>query len=300
MTNNISIIWDFDKTLTPHDSTTELIHFFTGHSTQQFWEKVKKISGVDADSISTSDAPVWMYLLSEMAVHPTTKNKIALDEARFGTLIADKIKFYPNALCFLKKIKFLSFEELYKQNNIEIHHFIITAGLEDLVSSIFKLHKSDSLINKIFGCKYKTVEGLDARQEEKNIPIYCMDKTAKTRALFEICKGCFLPTPPYKVDDLVPEEDEWCPFENMIYIGDGDTDIPAFSLVKSRKGMTIGVYNPNESVNNVANKAENMKKGKRIDLFTPANFEETGELFHFIKIRCEQIAKRYEAHKITK
>ena len=71
-----------------------------------------------------------------------------------------------------------------------------------------------------------------------------MDKTAKTRALFEICKGCFLSDAKYKVDDLVPKGKEWCPFENMIYIGDGDTDIPAFSLVKSRRGMTIGVYNP--------------------------------------------------------
>ena len=51
--------------------------------------------------------------------------------------------------------------------------------------------------------------------------------------------------------------------------------------------------------NDITNKAENMKKGKRIDLFTPANFEYDEELFRFIKIRCEQIAKRYEAHKIT-
>ena len=297
--NNISIIWDFDKTLTSHDSTTELIRFFVGNKTQKFWNEVKRISGVDAntpvDSISTSEAPVWMYLLSEMAIHPTTNSKIALDEIQIGKLIAYKINFYPNVLEFLNKIKLLSSKELFKKNNIKIHHFIITAGLQDLVSSVLKLHRSESLISKIFGCRYKTIKDINAQQVEKNIPIYCMDKTAKTRALFEICKGCFLPTAEYKVDDLVPEEKEWCPFENIIYIGDGDTDIPAFSLVKSRRGMTIGVYNPSESTN----KSENMRKGKRIDLFTPANFEYDGELFHFMKIRCEQIAKRYEAHKIT-
>ena len=74
---------------------------------------------------------------------------------------------------------------------------------------------------------------------------------------------------------------------------------PAFSLVKSKKGMTIGVYDSSESKDNVTNKIENMRKGKRNYLFTLANFECNGELFHFIKIRCEQIAKRYEAHKIT-
>lgn len=301
----ISIIWDFDKTLTSHDSTTELIRFFIRDKTDQFWNEVKEISGVDArapvNSISTSEAPVWMYLLSEMAVS-IEGDKRALDEKQIKKMIATnkiKVELYPNVLEFLKKIKSLFSEKLFEKNNIEIHHFIITAGLQDLVSSVFKLYKSEYLISKIFGCRYKTIKIPNTERVEKNIPIYCMDKTAKTRALFEICKGCFLPTAQYKVDDLVPKEKEWCPFENMIYIGDGDTDIPAFSLVKSRKGMTIGVYNPIEAKDNVMNKAKSMRKGKRIDLFTPADFEETGELFRFIKIRCEQIAKRYEAHKFV-
>ena len=68
-----------------------------------------------------------MYLLSEMAIHSTKKNKIALDEEKIGKLIAHKIKFYPNVLEFLKKIKLLSSKKLFEKNNIEIHHFIITA-----------------------------------------------------------------------------------------------------------------------------------------------------------------------------
>ena len=266
-TNNISIVWDFDKTLTPQDSTTELIRYFLGNKTQYFWEEVKKISGVAAtapvDSISTSEAPVWMHLLLEIAIYHDTGKKMELNETQFRNLIAHKIKFYPNVPNFLEQIKNLSNEKLFKKNNIKIHHLIITAGLQDLVSSVFKQCKSDSLIKKIFGCRYKTVKNAKTDQVEKNIPIYCMDKTAKTRALFEICKGCFLPTAKYTVDDLVTKEEEWCPFENMIYIGDGDTDIPAFSLVKSRKGMTIGVYNPDESSNNITKKSENMKKGKK-------------------------------------
>ena len=162
MTNNISIVWDFDNTLTSHDSTTELIRYFLGNKTEQFWEEVKEISGVNSkdpvDSISTSEAPVWMYLLSEMAIHSTKKNKIALDEKQIENLIADKIKFYPNVLEFLKEIKFLSSKELFKKNNIEIHHFIITAGLKDLVSSVFKIHESKNLISEIFGCRYKTIQ----------------------------------------------------------------------------------------------------------------------------------------------
>ena len=180
------------------------------------------------DSISTSDAPVWMYMLSELAKGPD-HNLISLNKENIKKFIAHKIKFYPEVLAFLKRIKALSKKDLYQKNNIVIHHFIITAGLADLVSAVFEYHNSLDLIKAIFGCKYNVVE----KKMTKNIPIYCMDKTTKTRALFEICKGCFLPDAQYTVDDLVPEDKQWCPFENMIYIGDGDTDIPAFSLIKS-------------------------------------------------------------------
>ena len=293
--NNISIIWDFDKTLTPQDSTTELLKYFV-QDTNAFWEEVKEISGVkSANSVSTSEAPVWMYLLSEFASSVKTQKKIGLSESAIRKVILGKIKLYPNVLNFLKAIQDFVSQKLYKENNIKIHHFIITAGLQDLVSAIFKIEKKENLIRKIFGCRYKVVVNTED-QSVKNIPIYCMDKTAKTRALFEINKGCFQINTKYTVDDLVPKEKEWCPFENMIYIGDGDTDIPAFSLVNSRRGMTVGVFNPSES--NAQRKAKNIRKGKRIDLFTPADFTLNGDLFKFIKIRCDQITHRYDAHRM--
>ena len=289
---NISIIWDFDKTLTPMDSTTELIKIFTS-DIDVFWKQVKNISGVDApepmNSISTSEAPVWMYRLSEMAKLETRNKGILLDHNTLKTLIAHKIELYPKVLSFLQKIKNLATMEPYKSNNVKIHHFIITAGLKDLVTAVFEYHNAEELITETFGCKYRVIQSNTGAI--KNIPIYCMDKTTKTRALFEISKGCFLPSAQYKVDDLVPKEEEWCPFENMIYIGDGDTDIPAFSLIKSRTGLPIGVFEPNQS----SKKTQNIRKGRRIDLFTEADFAVNKELYKFIDIRCQQIVHRYKA-----
>ena len=294
--SNIAIVWDFDKTLTPEDSTSELIKVFLreGESIQDFWKEVKKVSktktNVPVESISTSDAPVWMYLLSEMA-HKSDSTFFGLDKESIKKIIAHKIEFYPGVLDFFEKTKNFSNREIYRKSNIKIHHFIITAGLEDLVASVFEYNDSAKLVEEIFGCKYRIVE---KDGEIINIPVYCMDKTSKTRALFEISKGCFLKDAKYMVDDLVPKEEEWCPFENIIYIGDGDTDIPAFSLVKSRKGMTVGVYDPNLSSQERDKNSENMRKGKRIDLFTSAIFTEDGELYKFVDTRCWQIAKRYD------
>lgn len=258
----------------------------------KFWQEVKDISGVNSppvNSISTSEAPVWMYLLSEMAKGHQKQEGMELNEKGIEKFMSKEIEFYPKVLDSLTELRDLSNEEIYKTNNIKIHHFVITAGLQDLVSVIFKRKNSQNLITKIFGCRYNVIQ-------EKNIPIYCMDKTVKTRSLFEIHKGCFEGDALRKVDDFMQPGQEWCPFENMIYIGDGDTDIPSFSLVKSRGGMTIGVYNPDSSEKDTKRKAKNISQ--RIDLFTPANFNPKKELFHSIKTRCDQIAKRYSARKL--
>lgn len=300
-TKNISIIWDFDKTLTPQDSTTELIRLLlkdkdkNSQNTNNFWKEVKKISGVkqksDPRSISTCETPAWMYMLAEIA------NGLGkpLDKNNMISKFASQIKLYKGVLFFLKTTKDFSNKEIYKNNNIKVNHFIITAGLQDLVSSVFEYHKEAKLIEEIFGCKYRVRSTQDKEKPYVNIPIYCMDKTTKTRSLFEIHKGCFLST--ISVDDLISEEETWCPFENMIYIGDGDTDIPAFALIKKRRGMAIGVYNPEEEKSTVQDKIKNLIKGKRLDLLTKANFSTKETLFKAIENQCYRIVQRYEAQK---
>ena len=114
---NISIVWDFDKTLTKMDSTTELIKIFLrGYSIEEFWEQIKIISGTQSskqmNSFSTSDAPVWMYMLSELS-KDTKKNPISLNKSQIKKLIAHKIDLYPKVLDFLQGIKNLSQKSLY-------------------------------------------------------------------------------------------------------------------------------------------------------------------------------------------
>lgn len=59
---------------------------------------------------------------------------------------------------------------------------------------------------------------------------YTIDNTSKTRALFEINKGVNRHEG-VEVNTKMPEELRRVPFRNMIYVADGPSDIPAFSLV---------------------------------------------------------------------
>ena len=295
--NNIVIAWDFDGTLTPKDSTTEVISFLKEEeedAAAKFWNYVKSFSKEQEDFkeyLPAVDAPIWMYSLSKIA----NDLNIALNEDFFQEYISQKIKLFDNVIPFLYAIKKLENEERFQKCNIKIHHFIVSAGLRDLIKLIFP----EGLITYTFGCRYKSISYEENIEKIENIPIFCIDETVKTRALFEISKGAFC-TKNIKVNTKISDGNYWAPFNNFIYIGDGDTDIPALSLTRTKGGLGIVVYNKNKPLTDIKEKLHTMSADKRADLITPADFKINGELYTYITNRCHQILQRYEVEYIFK
>jgi len=280
---NIAIVWDFDGTLTPHDSTTIAAEVLGAGAGTEFWDTIHKLKG-DGDKklewrhILASDAPVWMYALSRIAF----AKKVPLNADFLGQAVKPKIQLYPNVSNFLRQLKLLEDQEPLKSTGVKIHHFIVSAGLKDLVGQILP----EDLITWTFGCRYR-VNAYDGKPEQpESIPVFCMDETMKTRSLFEISKGSFSEEK-NSVNRRVPVEERWVPFENMIYIGDGDTDVPSLSLVRSQGGLGIAVYNPDAPKAKINEKLKHMRLDKRADLITPAVFNEKGELFDYLVAREE-------------
>ncbi|HEX4106171.1 MAG TPA: HAD family hydrolase [Rhizomicrobium sp.] len=290
---NIAIVWDFDGTLTPQDSTTIAAEILGAGTSKEFWDTIHKLKG-DGDKklkwqhILASDAPVWMYALSRIAF----AKKIPLNAEFFEKFVKPKIELYPNVPAFLRKLKLLEEQELFKSADLKIHYFIVSAGLKDLVEQILP----DDLITWTFGSRYRVnaFEGNPAQPE--SIPVFCMDETMKTRSLFEISKGSFKEEE-NSVNRRVPPEKRWAPFENIIYVGDGDTDVPSLSLVRSQGGLGVAVYNPSAPATKTNDRLKHMRLDQRTDLITPAKFDASSELFEFLRARCIQIALRYRAEQ---
>lgn len=288
--NHIAIVWDFDKTLCPIDSTTKTVEILlNGEPVQQFWDFIhsfKKDTSKDWEHILASDAPSWMYSLSRLA----HEQNVPLNTEFFKNFVLPSIKLFPNVLPFLKNIKSLSNQPRYKAAKLEIHHFVVSAGLKDLIELVFP----PKLITYTFGCRYEVVASKQNPDVPENIPVFCMDETMKTRSIFEITKGSFS----YKdrlVNTRVEPSDLWAPFSNVIYVGDGPTDIPALSLTRYNGGTGIVVYDPSAKKDDVEKRLDRMRLDKRADLITPANYRLDGELYNFIQTRCLQICQRYEA-----
>ena len=290
MNNNISIVWDFDGTLSPKDSTTMVIEALEGGTGgKEFWKFVKYLRGDltsnDWEHVLAADAPIWMWALSRIAY----LNRIPLTKTYFQT-IHSKIELYPGVKEFLKGIKKLSDREEFKRTKTRIFHFVVSAGLSELIRLVF----TEELVKHVWGCRYQAImeDGSDAPE---SVPVFCMDETMKTRALFEISKGSFEKPHECHVNKRVSEENRFCSFKDMIYVGDGFSDVPALSLVRSQGGMGIIVFDSSLSRPDRSVKINPLKQDRRADLITEADFSRSGELFKTVKAKCLQIQQKHAA-----
>ena len=140
------------------------------------------------------------------------------DLRRFGA----GLKFYPGVAGLFSSLRKLAAE--HTQSNPHIEFYVITSGLEEIVRGS-KIAKE---LKGIWGCQFAEAGGMIAHI--KNVVSF----TEKTRYLFEINKGLSDERKkPYAVNEDVSPDARRIPFANMIYVGDGLTDVPCFSLLKN-------------------------------------------------------------------
>ena len=126
--------------------------------------------------------------------------------------------------------------------DISVEFYVISGGLQ-------ALGEGSEFVQQFFSGFYGCLLGEDPVTGLVTDIKRCVTFTEKTRFLFEICKGITQDqsaSSPFAVNQLVPVETRPIPFRNMIYVGDGLTDIPCFSLVEAGGGVAFGVYKRDE------------------------------------------------------
>jgi len=223
--NIIALIFDFDDTLTD-DSTTRLLEAH-GIDAAQFWE-------VNRTLVQQDWNPTLSYL------------KLVLDnvgdDRPLGNLTNAKLREFGKSLQFYPGIPglFADLRKLvkdYRLSNPAIEFYVVSGGLEEIVRG----SKIADYFSGIWGCRFAEGDS-GAIQHLTNVISF----TEKTKCLFEINKGIVGRTGPnaYLVNEFVAEENRRIPFRNMIYVGDGLTDVPCFSLIAKNGGMGFGVFDP--------------------------------------------------------
>lgn len=223
--NIIAVIFDFDDTLTD-DATTKFLES-KGIDTDKFWrEETTALTKEGWDP-----ALAYLQLLLDYSGVGKPLGKVCNADLRaFGATL----DFYPGIPGVFDELTAQLQEHDASRPSIE--YFIISGGLEE----VMKGTKIAKYFKGIFGSRF--AERDDCIAQIMNSVTF----TEKTKYIFAIKKGFdhMIRREPYIVNQKVDQTDRRIPIENMIYIGDGLTDVPCFSVMEQFKGQSFGVFNP--------------------------------------------------------
>lgn len=290
MQNVIAVIWDFDKTLVNGYMQDPIFNEY-GVNASEFWNEVNALPDKYWDEQKVKVNRDTIYLNHFIRY---------VRDGKFPKLSNEKLRGYGEQQNFYSGIpdifrttkSLLDSDEVCKEYNIRVEHYIVSTGFAEVIrgTSIMEF------VEEIWGCEL--IEDTDDDGDSVISEIgYTIDNTSKTRALFEINKGIGKikdVTVNSKLTDLQRRVD----FRNMIYIADGPSDVPAFSVVKGRGGATFAIYPAGDK--KAFEQVERLREDGRIDMFAEADYSDGKTASMWICNKIQEFANRIKAEEQVK
>ena len=272
-----ALIYDFDGTLSPGNMQEFGFIQAIGRTPEEFWKMSDGIAiGQDASNILA-----YMKLMKDEA----EKLGIRLTRENFRRFGAD-IKLYEGVREWFQNVN-----RYGRDRGVIIEHYINSSGLKEIIegSPIAREFKH------IFAGSYIYNEAGEAEW-----PGIAVDYTAKTQYLFKIQKGIFSSRDAKRVNESMAEENKRIPFSNMIYFGDGETDVPSMKVVSMFGGHTVAVFDPANPAKRAS--ARKLQRQGRASFISPANYTRDSRTFRLVcsiidKIKADHELKKFARYK---
>lgn len=258
----IALMYDFDRTLALEDMQNFSFIPKLGYTPEEFWAKTEEFcKKYDMDKILG-----YLYMM----IYCCKEKGIKLDR-NFLHDCGKNIKFFDGVTTWFNRIN-----EYAAQKGLICEHYLITSGNKEIVEGcpIFKDFK------QVFGCEY-----LYNENETAFWPRTIVNYTLKTQYIFRISKGVINTNDDREVNEKTPNRR--IIYQNMIYMGDGLTDVPCMILVKENGGTSIAVY-PKGSQDKVAHLFED----GRVNYICKADYSSNSELEKVVKLIIDGISIR--------
>ncbi len=268
MNNNIiAIMYDFDKTLCTKDMQEYTFIPNLGLEPKEFWDETNKLR----ENSKIDGVLAYMYLM-----YQKSKEKNIPLKRNYLKETGKNIELYKGVETWFNRIN--KYGERY---GIKIEHYIISSGLKEIIEG-----------SKI-GDRFKEIYASEFYYDEKGNAIWpklAVNYTNKTQFLIRINKGILDISDDYNLNKKMLDNNKRIATSNMIYIGDGLTDIPCMKITKDNGGVSIAVYN--EKIDT----AKMLLEDDRINFAVNANYEENSELDKIIKQVIKKVSTYNEVN----
>ena len=261
-TVRIGILYDFDKTLCTTDMQEYDFIKNLGMTSREFWGEAASIT----EQHEVEKILAYMFVM----IKKCKEKGIPLTEEYLRSC-GEHVELFEGVLTWFDRINAYG-----TSLGVEIEHYIISSGTYEIIQGtpIAKYFK------RIYACRYMYDENGEALW-----PALAINYTLKTQYIYRISKGTLDVTDDYNLNRVQDESLRRIAYHNMIYIGDGMTDIPCMKLVKERGGKSIALYPEGHSDN-----VRPLVDDDRINCVCVANYAPDSPLEKIVKLMIEKMA----------
>lgn len=269
---NVAFLYDFDKTLTPRDMQEYgFIEALGITEANEFWTLVTKTAEDEAMDRILS----YLYVMVKQAKQKGLKLTREM-LASFGP----QVTFYPGV-----KEWFSTVNEIGRTMGIEVQHYIVSSGLREIIDATPIANE----FKRIYACEFLYDENGEAVW-----PKLTINYTNKMQFIFRINKGILDINNDVDLNSYMADEDRPVPLKNMVYFGDGLTDVPSMKLVKTSGGHSVAVYTEASRL-----AAENLAQHGRVDFIAPADYSADSALMDIARRILKHLAALDELRNVT-
>lgn len=288
--NIVACVWDFDKTLIPGYMQKPLFKYY-GINESVFWSEVNQLPNLySVRGMKVSPDTIYLnHLLSYVKNGPMR----GLTNERLKEL-GSEIEFYPGLPDFFVELVKIAEQAEFAGYDFKIEHYIISTG----ISKIIQGSKISPYVEDIFACEFieSPLPPNFMSQTELSLPLdleisqvgMTVDNTIKTRCIFEINKGSNKNSS-IDVNTFIPHEDRRVPIDQMIYVADGPSDVPVFTVVKQMGGKTYAVYDPTNEKE--FEQSCDLVERSRVHNNGPADYRSTSPTSIWMKQKVKEILR---------
>lgn len=246
-----------------------------GKTAAEFWQMSDNIAiGQDASNVLA-----YMKLMFDEA----RMNRITLKKSEFR-------RFGKDIVLFDGVLEWFDLVDRYGEGKgVRVEHYINSSGLKEIIEG-----------SPIAG-KFKHIFAGSFLYDEKGEaewPGNAVDYTTKTQFLFKISKGILSSRDNKEVNDSMSDDKKRIPFPNMVYFGDGETDVPCMKIVGMFGGHSIAVYNPESEAKRKS--ALKLKRQGRVAFATPAIYTSDSRAYKIVCAIIDKIKADSELQRLSR